>query len=134
MKKGKAMVLAVALFATFSGMNVQAGKMGAASVQQMTMMKSFIEVMRDYMAVSRQWVKMMKDDDMVIYFVAESTAEIFKAKGAPLDAIPELRALAAKCYGNPVAKKAIMFKIKDIYKEAQKYDEALKVLKEIVKK
>ncbi len=123
------MVLALAMLTIFGGMKLQAGRMEGVKVQQIVMMKNFIEILNNYMTVSEKWVTMLKKEDMAIYFAADSIAEIYKQKGEPLGAIPKLRALAEK---KPVARKAILFKIKDIYKDAQKYNDALKVLEEII--
>lgn len=131
MKKIKTIVgVAVISVMFLAGSNLQAQD-EAFNLDQLNMMRDFISLMSEYLTVANKFVTNLKDDDISVYLIAESMTEIYEKKGSKADAIPALRKLAEKNKGNKVAYKAILFKIKDIYKENQEYDKALAVLVEV---
>lgn len=131
MKKLRTMVGVVIIsLAVFAGNNLQAQD-EAFNLDQLNMMRDFIALMSEYLTVANKFVTNLKDDDISVYLIAESMTEIYEKKSSKMDAIPELRKLAEKNKENKVAYKAVLFKIKDIYKENQEFDKALAVLVEI---
>ena len=131
MKKVKIVVVAVCVsLAVCLGNTVKAQEEELA-LEQLNMMRDFISMMNEYLSMSSKWVNSLKDEDLTIYLVAESMTEIYEKKGSKADAIPALRKLAEQHKDKKVVQKAILFKIKDIYKDNQDYDKALAVLQEI---
>lgn len=122
--------VAVICFSLLLGCNAQAED-DDSDLDQLEIMSDFLEMMNEYLNFSKKFVDCLKDEDLSIYLIAESITEIYEKKGSKSDAIPDLRKLAAKKKKNKVAYKAILFKIKDIYKDNKEYDKALGVLQEI---
>ena len=85
----------------------------------------FIELMGGYLDISEQWMKLVEDDDFVIYLVAEGITEVYEAKGDPAGAVPELEKLADQFKGRPRVATAIRFKLRDLYKDSGQLDKAL---------
>ena len=106
----------------------------AAQAQQpdITTMQNFLNLMDRYLDISGKWMNMLADKETTIYLAVEGIAEIYEQKGNKLDAIPALREIMKKYPQNRVVRTAIQFKIRDILKDNGKYDEALRVLWQII--
>ena len=98
----------------------------------LTTINQFIDVMDGYLDVTDKWMKLVEDEDSVIYLVAEGVAEVYEAKGDAVGAIPELEKMVEKYKSRPRVTTAIRFKLRDLYKESGQYDKALKELHAIL--
>lgn len=131
MKKVKMVVVVMVITWAICLGNTVKAQDEAFNLDQLNMMRDFISMMNEYLSVSAKWVNSLKDDDLSIYLIAESMKEIYEQKGEKTKVIPELRKLAEQNKDRKVVHKAILFKIKDIYKDNKEYDKALEVLWEI---
>ncbi|MCF6177229.1 MAG: hypothetical protein L3J71_15845 [Victivallaceae bacterium] len=130
MKKIVMMSVMVVLMA-LNGSSLFAGK-ASAKTEQLAVVTQYLNLMKDYLTLSDKWMTMVKDDDTAVFLAADSIANIYKEKGNKAAAIPRLRKLLKKYKSQKVVCRAILFKIKDIYKDEKEYDKALKVLDEII--
>ena len=98
----------------------------------LTTINQFIDVMDGYLDVTDKWMKLVEDEDSVIYLVAEGISEVYEEKGDAVGAIPELEKMVEKYKSRPRVTTAIRFKLRDLYKESGQYDKALKELHAIL--
>lgn len=126
---GIVMIAAVASVLTVPAVTAEPN---AEEMAQVAMMKSFLGVMKEYTELAGNWMKLLEDQDAVAFLVAEGIAEIYEQKGDKRKALPELRKLLETPGLGEPGKRAIRFKIRDIYKEAGMHDEALTELKAIL--
>lgn len=96
-------------------------------------MKNFLSLMDQYLNISGRWVEMISNEDEAVFLAVEGIVEIYEQKGNKMDAVPALREIMKNYPNNRKIRTAIQFKIRDILKDNGKYDEALKVLLDIVK-
>ena len=64
--------------------------------KELAKIQSFLELMDNYLDVSKKWVKMASERETAIYVVIERITEIYEQKSAKVDAIPELRKILVK--------------------------------------
>lgn len=131
MKSIKSMVLVTVVSLVICLGNTVKAQDPDAAMEQLDMMRNFLSMMNEYLNISQKFVNCLKDDDLSVFLVAESMIELHEKKGAKLNAIPDLRKLADQYKDRNVVRKAILFKIKDIYKDNQQFDKAMEVLWEI---
>lgn len=112
---------------------VSAQEINPEQQEQLEMMQEFISLLQNYLNVADKYTTMLKNQDIAIYMVAESMTELYEKKGDKELAIPKLEKLLEKYKSRPVVRRAILFKIKDIYKDKGKTNEALATLDKIIK-
>jgi predicted negative regulator of RcsB-dependent stress response len=100
--------------------------------KELAKIQSFLELMDNYLNVSKKWVKMASERETTIYVVIERITEIYERKSAKVDAVPELRKILAKYKDNPTIGNIIHFKIAELYKNSGQANKALEELNAIV--
>ena len=99
---------------------------GKSEIAELGVANQFIDLIGNYLDVSEHWMKLIEDEDLVIFLVAEGIAEVYKEKGEANDAIPELEEMAQRFADRPRVATAIHFKLRDLYKESGDWEKALK--------
>lgn len=97
----------------------------ADEFEELETMQRFISLVSDYVEFNHRWLELIDSRDGVAQMSAEGISEIHEERGRPLEAIPALRELARQYPKGSTARRAIHWKIKDIYKDAGQFDKAL---------
>jgi tetratricopeptide (TPR) repeat protein len=130
--KKKVIVLAMIVLTVTVFCNPLSAGAFKAKDGDLKVINQYLALMGNYLNIADKWVSMVKDDDTAVYLAVESLVEIYKEQGDKRKAIPKLRSLLNKYKSRKTVCRAILFKIKDIYKDNKEYDKALKVINEII--
>lgn len=103
--------------------------LGNAAEEDATL--QFLNMMDQYLGLSRQWVDMASDDASAVYLALEGIIEIYEGRGEKAKAIPHLERLLDGV-DDPAKRNLIRFKIRDLYNETGRNEQALGVLDAIV--
>jgi len=100
--------------------------------EDMQQMDQFLALMKSYLGVSDQWVEMNSQRETVIFLAIEGIVEIYEQRGERAKAIPHLRKILDKNRDNQTVRNAVHFKLRDLYKETGRTQEALDELDRVV--
>ena len=104
------------------------GASNAHANEELDTMRQFLDVVGSYVEYNHRWIELVESEEGVAQMSAEGIAELHEQRGRPLDAIPALRELAQRYPEGSTARRLVHWKMKDIYKDAGKRDEALEEL------
>lgn len=128
-KLGTGFLAAIIVFAMCGSFSLRAGEDVEKQQGEIKMMTQFVDMIGAYLDVQRKWKTALDDKDMTLVIAMEALVELHESKGDKLKAIPDLQKMLAKYKDNDTIRKAILFKMKDVYKDSGDPDKALDVLK-----
>jgi hypothetical protein len=129
---GMALALAALLTVTTIGRSTEARAEMEKQTDQVALMGQFIDLMSGYLAVSKEWMAMIHDDDQFAYLVIEGIAEVYKENGKPMAAVSEFEALLPRFSHRPALQRAIRFKLRDLHKDHGRSEDALEQLHALI--
>ncbi len=100
--------------------------------EDMQQMDQFLALMQSYLGVSDQWVEMTSQRETVIFLAIEGIVEIYEQRGEKAKAIPHLQKILDKNRDNQTVRNAVRFKLRDLYKETGRTQEALDELDRVI--
>lgn len=119
-------VALVALTTVFA--SASSGQQGAVEDET----QAFIRLMKGYLGVGDQWVSMASTSESAVYLALEGITEIYEQRGERAKAIEHLNRLLDESGDNRAVRTIISFKLRDLYNETGRGDQALAVLDRIV--
>lgn len=94
--------------------------------------QAFIRLMTGYLGVGDRWVSMASTPESAVYLALEGITEIYEQRGERAKAIEHLNRLLEQSGDNRAVRTIISFKLRDLYNETGRGDQALAVLDQIV--
>ncbi len=94
--------------------------------------RHFIDLMGNYLGLSDRWVTMAGQPSTAAYLAIEGIIEVYENRGEKAKAIPHLLAIVDRSSGNRALRNVARFKLRDLYNETGRSDEALKQLELII--
>ena len=93
---------------------------------------TYIELMDSYLEVSERFVNLAASPDASVYFAIEGTFEIYEERGEGRAAIPHLQQILEQYGDNRTIRTLIRFRLRDLYRDTQQSELALKELEAII--
>ena len=118
-----AVILGSGLFATAS-----VGQPGGGEDEA----RHFIDLMDNYLGLSDRWVSMASQPDTAAYLAIEGIVEVYENRGEKARAIPHLQRLVETSSDNRALRNLARFKLRDLYNETGRSDQAIEQLELIV--
>ena len=93
---------------------------------------TYIELMDSYLEVSERFVNLAASPDASVYFAIEGMVEIYEERGEGRAAIPHLQQILEQYGDSRTIRTLIRFKLRDLYRDTQQSELALKELEAII--